>query len=70
MRVLAYLFSAVLILGPIVLWTLLLSYGCAYKISTGCNIHFSDYLDSEFLTLAAVPWAIGLTCLSFAIFKK
>ncbi|WP_282078309.1 hypothetical protein [Epibacterium ulvae] len=67
MKYVLFTAAGVLLLGPLVAWTYVVALGCAYKINvTGCGPEFSDYLDSEFLTLAALPWLLGLLCLLFA----
>jgi hypothetical protein len=40
---------------------------CAYVTSaTNCGASFEDFLDWEFLTIAALPWFVALICFFIA----
>lgn len=68
MKIFLIVIAAVIFLAPVVVWAYLVSLGCAYNTSaTSCGVQFYDYLDIEFLALAAVPWLIAGTCLVIAL---
>ncbi len=68
MKIFLFVVSAVFLIGPVVAWGYVVALGCGFKTnSTNCSVRLSDYLDSEFLTLAALPWILGLLCLISAI---
>lgn len=71
MKILLYIIAGCLLIGPILAWTYLIALGCVYKTSSSSrNIRLQDYLDTEFLTLAALPWVLGLVCLFAAARKR
>lgn len=71
MKILLYIVAALTLLGPIAAWTYIVALGCAYKTnSPNCGVRLEDYWDAEFLTLAALPWLIGIICLIAAARKR
>ena len=71
MKVFLYIVAFFTLLGPLAAWTYIIALGCAYKTnSSDCNIRLHDYLDPEFLQLAALPWIIGIICLIIALRKR
>lgn len=71
MKVFLYIIAGFLLIGPLLAWTYLIALGCAYNTgSSSCDIELRDYLDTEFLLLAALPWVLGLICLYAAIRKR
>lgn len=56
MKVFLYIIAGFLLIGPLLAWTYLIALGCAYNTgSSSCDIELRDYLDTEFLLLAALP---------------
>lgn len=71
MKILLYIVAALTLLGPIAAWAYIVALGCAYKTnSPNCGVRLEDYWDAEFLTLAALPWLIGIICLIAAARKR
>lgn len=71
MKIFLYIIAVILLICPLLAWTYLIALGCAYNTgSSSCDIVLHDYLDTEFLLLAALPWALGLICLYIAIRKR
>lgn len=71
MKIFLYIVAGFLLLGPLIAWTYVVAMGCAFKTnSSNCDIRLHDYLDTEFLMLAAWPWALGLIFLIAAIRKR
>ncbi len=71
MKIILYVLAAITLLGPIAAWTYVVALGCAFKTnSSNCDVHLVDYLDTEFLSLAAMPWLLGIICLVAAIRKR
>jgi len=71
MKVFLYIVAFITLLAPLAAWTYIIALGCAYNTnSSNCNIELHDYLDPEFLQLAALPWFIGIICLITAMRKR
>lgn len=71
MKFFLYIVAGFLLLGPLIAWTYVVAMGCAFKtISSNCDVQLHDYLDGEFLTLAAWPWVLGLVCLVAAVRRR
>ena len=64
MKIFLYTVASIMLLGPVAAWTYIVALGCAYKTNApNCGVRPEDYWDAEFLTLAALPWLIGVVCL-------
>ena len=71
MKVFLYIVSAIALIGPIAAWTYIVALSCAYQTnSPNCGVSLEDYWDTEFLTLAALPWFVGIVCFVIALRKR
>ncbi len=71
MKVILYILAGLLLIAPILIWGYLDAMSCAYQTnSIGCNTGLHDFLEADFLILAALPWMFSLVCLFFAIRKR
>ena len=62
--------AACLFAAPVAAWAYLVALGCAYGTnSSGCGVQLANFLDTEFLIIAALPWLLGAFCL-FKLLKK
>ncbi|WP_422370853.1 hypothetical protein [Hoeflea sp.] len=67
MKVLLYGFAVVAFIGPIAGWAYLAGLASTYNTgSINGGFSLEDYLDTEFLILAAVPWLLGAVSLVLA----
>ncbi|GFE51636.1 hypothetical protein So717_33890 [Roseobacter cerasinus] len=71
MKLALFIVSGALLIGPCLAWTYVIVLGCSYRVhNTACGIGVRDYLDADFLTLAAFPWGLGLVFLIGAFGTK
>lgn len=67
MKMFLYIVTALTFIGPIAAWAYLVGLAGAFSNSpSNRGIRLEDYWDTEFLTLAALPWLIGIISLIFA----
>lgn len=67
MKIFLYIIGILAFIAPIVLWTFAAGMSCAYVTSgSSCGASFEDFLDWEFLTIAALPWFCALVCFFLA----
>ena len=71
LRILLYAAAVCLFAGPIAAWVYLVALGCAYQTgSSDCGFQLSDFWDSEFVVIAAVPWLLAGLCLFFGLKRR
>ncbi len=67
-RILLFIMSGILLIGPIMIWLLLSGMSCAYvTAATECGVKWKSLLDPEFYSLSALPWLIGIGLFYIAI---
>ncbi|WP_162651231.1 hypothetical protein [Lentilitoribacter sp. Alg239-R112] len=67
MKIFLYIIGGFAFIAPIILWLFAAGMSCAYVTSaTNCGASFEDFLDWEFLTIAALPWFVALICFFIA----
>lgn len=67
MKTFLYIVAAVTFVGPIAAWAYLVGLAGAFSTnSSNRGVRLEDYWDTEFLTLAALPWLICIVSLIFA----
>lgn len=67
MKIFLYIIAILAFIAPIILWGLMSGMSCAYVTSSAnCGASFDDYLDWEFLNIAALPWFVALVCFFLA----
>lgn len=71
MKIFLYIVAFFTLLGPFAAWTYIVVLGNAYKTnSPNSGVRLRDYWDTDFFTLAALPWFIGIVCLIAALLKR
>tara|TARA_R110002050_G_scaffold55954_8_gene125960 strand:- start:10520 stop:10735 length:216 start_codon:yes stop_codon:yes gene_type:complete len=64
MKIFLYIVAAITFIGPVIGWAYIVGLACAYKLnSPDCGVRPGDYWDTDFLTLAAIPWLICIVSL-------
>lgn len=64
LKIVLYVLAACLLAMPIAAWVYIVEMACGYQTSSsGCGVQLVDFWDAEFLTIAAIPWLLGLFCL-------
>lgn len=67
MKISLYIAAALAFIGPVAAWAYLVALACGYQLnSPNCGVGLGDYLDRDFLTLAALPWLIGIASVFIA----
>lgn len=58
--------------APVVVWAALSSAMCGHAARTICGIELSDFIDDEFMMIAALPWllAAALGLLAWRVGQK
>ncbi|WP_048648329.1 hypothetical protein [Nitratireductor soli] len=58
--------------APVAVWAALSSAMCGHAARTGCGIELSDFIDDEFMMIAALPWllAAALGLLAWRVGQK
>ena len=67
MRFFLYVLAGLAFAGPVLFWAYVSAMACAFVTSsTGCSVTISDFWDSEFLAIAALPWMLCVVCILIA----
>lgn len=67
MKIFLYTIGILAFIAPIILWAFAAGMSCAYVTNgSSCGASLEDFLDWEFLNIAALPWFIALVCFFLA----
>lgn len=61
MKIFLYIIAVLAFIAPIILWAFAAGMSCMYVASgSSCGASLEDFLDWEFLYIAAAPWFVAL----------
>ena len=65
--VLTYVSATIALIGPVLFWVYVSAMACAFVTnSNGCGVDLADFWDDEFISIAALPWALGVALIWMA----
>jgi hypothetical protein len=65
-KIFLYICAGIFLIAPLIAWTWMSAMACAFVNSSNCGVDIGVFINSEFLTLYALPFLLGIVCVYFA----